>query len=273
VVTTLNFAKGHGTRNDFVIVLDREGILPVGPDVVRFLCDRRAGIGGDGLLRAVRASHMPEWSGRPDVWFMDYRNADGSLAEMCGNGLRVFVRFLLEEGLVDQTPIQIATRAGLMEAWPLDGGLIRISLGHAEVAETPTWVRHAGIEYPATTVDVGNPHAVVELADLDALRALDLGVAPIFDPQIYPQGVNVEFYVARGDRDLQMRVHERGVGETESCGTGIVAVAAAQAAHAGFRGGVDVHVPGGDLRVDLAEDGVFLTGPAVVVAHGTVVLP
>src|SRR6476660_1756746 len=105
-----SFAKGHGTHNDFVILLDHESMLEVGPSEVRYICDRRGGIGADGLLRAVLAKHIDDWTGDGALWFMDYRNADGSIAEMCGNGLRVFVRFLLDQGLVNGPVVKIATR-------------------------------------------------------------------------------------------------------------------------------------------------------------------
>jgi diaminopimelate epimerase len=119
-----SFAKGHGTGNDFVVLLDREAMLDVGEAEVRFLCDRHIGIGGDGLLRAVFAKHIEEWDGEPDLWFMDYRNADGSVAEMCGNGIRVFVRFLLQHDLATGPVVQVATRAGRKEGSGLsDGGI------------------------------------------------------------------------------------------------------------------------------------------------------
>lgn len=273
-MTTLNFAKGHGTLNDFVLVVDADDHHPMDAATVRWLCDRRAGIGGDGLLRAVRAASIPESDGDPALWFMDYRNADGSIAEMCGNGLRVFVRHLLEIGLVAPGPVQVATRAGLRTAWPQPDGRITVDVGRATVVDQPTWVDIAGRRYRAITVDVGNPHAVVVLADQLELAGLDLSRQPGFDRQVYPSGTNIEFVVPRGDRDLQMRVHERGVGETMSCGTGVVAAAAAQLAGLGqSTGTVDVSVPGGDLNVEQTQERAYLTGPAVVVAHGSVVLP
>lgn len=271
---TLNFAKGHGTLNDFVLVLDADDHHPLDAETVRWLCDRRAGIGGDGLLRAVKAASVPEWDGDPALWFMDYRNADGSIAEMCGNGLRVFVRHLLELGLVAPGAVQIATRAGLRTAWPQPDGRITVDVGRATVVDQPTWVEIAGRRCRAITVDVGNPHAVVVLADQLALAGLDLSRQPGFDPQVYPSGTNIEFVVPRSDHDLQMRVHERGVGETMSCGTGVVAAAAAQLAGLGQSAGtVHVSVPGGDLNVEQTQERAYLTGPAVVVAHGSVVLP
>jgi diaminopimelate epimerase len=108
-----SFTKGHGTENDFVLILDRESMLEIGPAEVRFICNRRAGIGGDGLLRAVLAKHVAGWEGDGALWFMDYRNADGSIAEMCGNGIRVFVRYLLDQDLVSGPVVEIATRDGL----------------------------------------------------------------------------------------------------------------------------------------------------------------
>lgn len=273
-MTTLNFAKGHGTLNDFVLVLDADDHHPLDAETVRWLCDRRAGIGGDGLLRAVKAASVPEWDGDPALWFMDYRNADGSIAEMCGNGLRVFVRHLLELGLVAPGAVQIATRAGLRTAWPQPDGRITVDVGRATVVDQPTWVEIAGRRCRAITVDVGNPHAVVVLADQLALTGLDLSRQPGFDSQVYPSGTNIEFVVPRDDHDLQMRVHERGVGETMSCGTGVVAAAAAHLAGLGQpTGTVHVSVPGGDLNVEQTQERAYLTGPAVVVAHGSVVLP
>ena len=273
-MTTLNFAKGHGTLNDFVLVVDADDHHPLDAETVRWLCDRRAGIGGDGLLRAVKAASVPEWDGDPALWFMDYRNADGSIAEMCGNGLRVFVRHLLELGLVAPGAVQIATRAGLRTAWPQPDGRITVDVGRATVVDQPTWVEIAGRRCRAITVDVGNPHAVVVLADQLALAGLDLSRQPGFDSQVYPSGTNIEFVVPRDDHDLQMRVHERGVGETMSCGTGVVAAAAAQLAGLGQSAGtVHVSVPGGDLNVEQTQERAYLTGPAVVVAHGSVVLP
>lgn len=273
-MSTLNFAKGHGTCNDFVILEDRENLTPITAEVVHWLCDRRAGIGGDGLLRAVRAEFVPELADQGEVWFMDYRNSDGSIAEMCGNGLRVFVRYLLEQGLVDTDPVVVATRAGTRSAWPQPDGTIKVSMGPATVSAEPTWIEHEGAHWPATTVDVGNPHAVVMLDHPASLAALDLGVAPSFDAAVYPNGVNVEFVVVRGADDLLMRVHERGVGETMSCGTGVVASAAAHLASTGRSSGVvSVTVPGGELQVEVDPEQAYLQGAAVIVAHGSVALP
>ncbi|GAB3756930.1 diaminopimelate epimerase [Microlunatus parietis] len=277
---SLTFTKGHGTRNDFVIVLDREDMHDPSPDEVRAVCDRRAGIGGDGLLRAVKAGRIAEWDGDPDLWFMDYRNADGSVAEMCGNGVRVFARYLADNGLADGPVIPIATRSGVREATLLPDRRVRVDVGTVTVEPGAVKVTAAGLDQavPATKVDVGNPHAV---AFVDDPAVLDLTRPPVWEPaEAFPAGVNCEFVRIVGERHVEMRVFERGVGETLSCGTGTVAVAAAAAEREGvaerpvtYR----VDVPGGTVEVELAGgDGVeqaFLTGPAVIVGHGEFTLP
>lgn len=272
----LDFAKGHGTRNDFVLLTDADDARPLTADDVRFLCDRRGGIGGDGVLRAVRGRHVAGWSGDPEIWFMDYRNADGSVAEMCGNGVRVFARYLREEGLVPAGAprIPLGTRAGLREAELLDDDRVRVWMGRPVLDADPTEVTVAGITRAATAVDVGNPHAVVLLANAAELDALDLTNAPTWPADRFPSGVNVEFVAEVGPGRVRMRVHERGVGETESCGTGTVAVASAVAhAHGEAAGTWTVKVPGGLVEVELHDKEAWLTGPAVIVARGQVDLP
>jgi len=271
-----SFTKGHGTENDFVVLLDRESMLEVGPAEVRFICDRRAGIGGDGLLRAVLAKHVASWDGDGGLWFMDYRNADGSIAEMCGNGIRVFVRFLLEQDLVSGPTVHIATRGGRRAATVLPDGRIRVSMGPAAIGDRWVVVTTAdGADFKALTANVGNPHAVSFVDDLDGLS---LHAAPHWDPaDEFPQGVNLEFVRHIGPRHIRMRVFERGVGETRSCGTGTVAaVAVARALDQDqtllpvtYR----VDVPGGTVEVELTKNEAYLTGPAVLVAHGELALP
>jgi diaminopimelate epimerase len=268
------FLKGHGTQNDFVLLPDHDGTVHGGlgdPEMaarVRALCDRRSGIGGDGVLRVVRSSSVG--SVEPE-WFMDYRNADGSLAEMCGNGIRVFARFLVDEGLADPgMPIDIGTRDGTKTV-TVDGDQITVDLGVPRVLPD-TKVSIGAASWPAVHVDMGNPHAVVFLDDEATLAGLDLTRPPEHDQGVYPSGVNVEFVVRRGQRHVAMRVHERGSGETRSCGTGagavLVATATLDAAPrpAPYR----LDVPGGTLRLTWTEDDhVLLGGPAVVVARGT----
>lgn len=271
----LSFAKGHGTLNDFVLLVDRDNERGLTDDEVRFLCDRRAGIGGDGLLRVVRAHHVPEWRGDPDLWFMDYRNADGSIAEMCGNGVRVFCTYLKQQGIVraSATSVDVATRAGLRRGEYLPDGQIRVWMGRPSVADADVPVGVGAREYAARPVDVGNPHAVA-LVEAGVLDDLDLEHEPSFPHDVFPRGVNREFVEHVASDVLRMRVFERGVGETLSCGTGTVAVAAAAARASGAtEASYEVRVRGGVVRVDLAHGEAWLTGPAVIVAHGEVSLP
>ena len=271
----LSFAKGHGTLNDFVLLVDRDNERGLTDDEVRFLCDRRAGIGGDGLLRVVRAHHVPEWRGDPDLWFMDYRNADGSIAEMCGNGVRVFCTYLKQQGLVraSATSVDVATRAGLRRGEYLPDGQIRVWMGRPSVADADVPGGVGAREYAARPVDVGNPHAVA-LVEAGVLDDLDLEHEPSFPHDVFPRGVNREFVEHVASDVLRMRVFERGVGETLSCGTGTVAVAAAAARASGAtEASYEVRVRGGVVRVDLAHGEAWLTGPAVIVAHGEVSLP
>ena len=263
------FLKGHGTENDFVLLPDLDGTVHGDLSAeqmaarVRALCDRRAGIGGDGVLRVVREG---------DGWFMDYRNADGSVAEMCGNGIRVFARYLVEAGLADPAePLPVGTRDGV-KVLTLDGDLVTADMGRPRVLGE-TKVAVPGHAWVARHVDMGNPHAVAFVDDLaDAGPLLE---PPDRDTALYPDGANVEFVVRRGERHVAMRVHERGSGETRSCGTGACAVMVAAAVADGARpDGADVayrvDVPGGTLTVTwTAGDRVLLTGPAVLVARGT----
>ena len=282
---SMTFAKGHGTHNDFVIIRDRHGLVPVTEEDVRYLCDRRGGIGADGLLRVTKASSIPEWDGDPNLWFMDYRNGDGSIAEMCGNGLRVFARYLMEEDLVGTAVIEVATRAGVRTVEPLIDGNLRTGLGHVVLSDDPVEVAvtlPGGGEqghWLAVEANVGNPHAVCFLDGSVPLVELDLTHEPAWTPGRFPEGTNVEFVQPLGERHIAMRVHERGAGETMSCGTGTVAAATAFAARTGLGDGdIRVDVPGGTLVVGLSGfDGrsaeATLTGPAVIIARGDVLVP
>lgn len=269
------FLKGHGTENDFVLLPDHDGTVhgDLAADRVRTLCDRRAGIGGDGVLRVIRTAAVGDAGrGQEAEWFMDYRNADGSVSEMCGNGVRVFGRHLAEQGLVDPAqPVPVATRAGvkvLTFAGGTTDGEITVDMGVPKVLEQ-TSVAVGDRTWDALHVDMGNPHAVAFVEDLaDAGPLLD---APTHDPAAYPAGVNVEFVVRRGPQHVAMRVHERGSGETRSCGTGACAVMVATAlADAAARDtAYRVDLPGGTLTITwTADDRILMTGPAVVVAEG-----
>ncbi|PKH37567.1 diaminopimelate epimerase [Nocardioides alpinus] len=253
------FLKGHGTENDFVVLPDPDGTVhgDLAPERVRALCERRAGIGGDGVLRAVR---------RGDGWFMDYRNSDGSVSEMCGNGIRVFARYLHErEG--EPFPMEIQTRDGV-KTLDAAGDELTADMGIPEVlGETAVTVM--GRTYPARHVSTGNPHAVVFVDNLAEAGALQ--EEPEHDDAIFPEGVNVEFVVRRGEHHVAMRVHERGAGETRSCGTGACAVAVVTSIADDAPRGTPyrVDVPGGTLSIVWTDDGrMLMTGPAVLVAEG-----
>jgi diaminopimelate epimerase len=274
--------KGHGTENDFVIVPDPDGVLDITAEQVAELCDRRAGIGADGLLRVVRTARFLEREQLPGYedqaadaeFFMDYRNADGSVAEMCGNGVRVFALYLRARGFVkDATEFGVATRAGVKYVTlSATGELtadVTVDMGVPVFPATrgDVTVEVKGIPRPAVDVDMGNPHTVVFVDSTG--DAGNLYEPPTISPQgSYPEGVNVEFAADVAPRHLAMRVYERGVGETRSCGTGACAVMIAAARRDGAAPGTDytVDVPGGRLRfVESADGRLAMTGPAVLV--------
>jgi diaminopimelate epimerase len=262
----VRFVKGHGTRNDFVLLPPGEGPDELSPELVRSLCDRRAGIGGDGVLRVVRSLDAGDVR-----WFMDYRNADGSIAEMCGNGIRVFGRYLVDAGYEQPGRLRIDTRDGIKEIDVPASGDVTVLMGPAERLPDAK-VFFGGAPHEARGWSMGNPHLVV--LDVDDLDTVDLADEPSIDPaDAYPDGVNIEVVQHVGEAHIAMRVHERGVGETMSCGTGACAAAVAAMDVAGGRTSYDVDVPGGRLRVEWRADGeVVLTGPAVLVAEGSVEL-
>jgi diaminopimelate epimerase len=264
----INFMKGHGTGNDFVILPDPDGTLDLTPELVAALCDRHRGIGADGVLHVVRSAKHPDAAGyaAEAEWFMDYWNADGSIAEMCGNGVRVFTRYLVTHGL-GPADLPIATRAGVVRAVVGPSEItVRMVSPSVYAASTATV---GSLTIPGVAVDCGNPHLVCALPDISAL---DLHVAPSFDAALFPSGVNVEFVSPTGDDlHVRMRVYERGSGETLSCGSGVLAVGAVTLRDAGLSSGVvTVDVPGGRLTVTREGDDWWLAGPAVLVATGEV---
>jgi diaminopimelate epimerase len=274
VTTRIAFVKGHGTENDFLLLPDPDGDQgPPSAELVAAMCDRHAGLGADGVIRVVRTSATDDPAAvaarGTAEWFMDYRNPDGSLSEMCGNGVRVLGRYLAErEGVATGDPLPVATRGGVKWLTFEADGAVTVDMGTPALRGT-TKVAVAGRSWEATHVDLGNPHAVAFVDDL--AEAGPLLEAPEHDPAVYPHGVNVEFVVRRGPGHVAMRVHERGSGETRSCGTGACAVmvAAAVADRAADGAAYTVDVPGGTLRVALGADGrVLMTGPAVLVAEG-----
>nr|WP_246021386.1 diaminopimelate epimerase [Arthrobacter echini] len=292
------FTKGHGTGNDFVLTLDPGGESRTDAVFVAGLCDRHRGIGADGFIRAVRSSSLTEGkallqSDPRAEWFMDYRNSDGSVAQMCGNGVRVFTHFLLAQGVAELPEggeLAIGTRSGIKyvtrsgDGYAVDMGPWEFIFPDTAVARgTDSLVDILGLDVdrPALSVSMGNPHTVVALAELAELHAAELHRAPIVQPTP-PEGTNVEVVVPSdplvgddGVGRLAMRVHERGVGETLSCGSGACAAAVATRFWAGA-GAPDrwlVGVPGGEVGVRFfpGPDGlehVELSGPAVLVAEG-----
>ncbi|MDQ1586885.1 MAG: diaminopimelate epimerase [Microbacteriaceae bacterium] len=285
---TLQFSKGHGTGNDFVLFADPDGQIDLTPGQIAAICDRHFGVGADGVIRAVRSRHLPEGAealAEDDSaeWFMDYYNSDGSPSEMCGNGIRVYTRFLIDNGLVELEngdTLPIGTRGGVRDVqrnltgfqvdlgrWKLDGG------------EPLVRARELPVARPGLGINIGNPHVVVALADEDELDSADLGYIPQLDP-VPEDGANVEFVVPGeplvkdGVGHIRMRVHERGSGETLSCGTGAAAAALATRYWAGDGAPNQwrVELPGGTLGVRMwaAEDGehVSLSGPAELVYDG-----
>ena len=298
----MRFAKGHGTENDFVILVDPDGEQGLPPGLATRLCDRRAGIGADGVLRAVRTTALAGGAGISGTetnageigeiggtggtgsnsavagngsgsgpraapeWFMDYRNSDGSPAEMCGNGLRVFARYLAGRGLATGPAFTVATRCGPRQVSLHDDGSVTAEMGGVTVLG-PGRAVVGGVTCDGLRVSVGNPHLAC-LVD-GPLANFDLTAPPQLDPAQFPQGGNVELVRVTGPGQAQMRVYERGSGETRSCGTGAVAAAAAAATAAGQdHGRWQVSVPGGRLTVTLDPGAAWLTGPAVIVAEG-----
>ncbi|MEY2695151.1 MAG: hypothetical protein RLZZ72_407 [Actinomycetota bacterium] len=283
----IEFTKGHGTGNDFVLIADFDGVLDLTEEQIQLICDRHFGIGADGLILVTKTENSEVahlLHDEPNAeWFMDYRNADGSKAEMCGNGIRVFARYLTSRGLasiIDGSTLPVATRAGVKDLTSTSTGFA-VDLGRWGVDSEDFLVKADGISVarPGLGLNLGNPHVVVALADQDELAALELHRAPKLEPSPR-KGANVEFVVLddplikEGVASISMRVHERGVGETLSCGTGIAAAALA------IRHWADngqnfwrVRVPGGEVGVRMfpTEDGehVAISGPAELVFSGT----
>lgn len=286
------FTKGHGTGNDFVIIADPGGELELSAEQVAALCDRHFGIGADGVLRVVRSVSIAEGAAslaeEPAAeWFMDYRNADGSIAEMCGNGIRVFAHYLVRAGLASIEPgstLPIGTRSGVRDVTSSNNGY-QVDLGRWRLSGDDPLAKARGLDIarPGLGIDVGNPHVVVALASEEELSGLELEYIPELEPGL-PEGANVEFVVPGeplvrdGIGHVTMRVFERGVGETLSCGTGVAATALAVRHWAGANAPDNwrVEVPGGSLGVRMfpAEDGehVALSGPAQLTFSGEVAL-
>lgn len=289
---TVQFTKGHATKNDFVLLKDYPNPNDLTAELVKQLCDRNSGVGGDGVINVVPvtdelladfiAPARELTTAERPTWFMDYRNADGSLAQMCGNGTRVFAAFLEAEGLADFSLEQpILTRAGIKKIQRTRASYYRVNMGKFQEITTPlshennlqVQLPHSNTLLPAWWIDMGNPHAVVVLPESISLSELDLSILP----EVFPQpasGINIEFIelgplVNQGS--VRMRVYERGVGETQSCGTGACAVGVVAQKISPWKGDWRVGVPGGELLIEVAKDQeVHLSGPAKLVFSATI---
>lgn len=250
----MRFHKMEGLGNDFVVVGAEVGI---DPDLVVRLCDRRRGVGADGVLRVSRGEEMVR---------MEYWNADGSDAEMCGNGLRCVARYAYDRGLVESERFVVMTPVGERRAEILGGDLIRVELGPVTVGERTELEGRA-----FTTASVGNPHAVTFVPDPGDADVAGIGARVGANLTVFPRGANVEFVAVRGERDLRLRVWERGVGETLACGSGIVVSAAVAAAEGRVAptGRISVEVAGGTAVVILDDHTTWLEGPARYVFEGS----
>ena len=285
--------KAHATGNDFVVYLDEDGTHEPTADEVRFLCDRHFGIGGDGLIRLAHPQAVSDVNERQIAdcaagdadWFMDYRNADGSLAEMCGNGTRAITLFAQRQGIADQPggkPFHLGTRAGvkiltsLGDVPGLGKDVFQVEMGawkRGDVDGYEVTIPGTSGSARGTFVDMGNPHVVAVLEDafasLSNVEDLDLVTKPVVAPEI-PSDQNVEFVrideQSEGDDagEATMRVNERGCGETLSCGTGLCATAITLRAKTGIDHWT-ITVRGGTLRVDVTDEDVKLTGSATIV--------
>ena len=274
----MRFAKYHGIGNDFVMIADPEDRLSLEQDLVRRLCDRRFGIGGDGVIRVA-----PPRAGGD--FFMDYFNSDGSVGEMCGNGIRCMALFARAEGLTSERSLDIETRAGT-KIVEVKGDLVRVDMGPPVFApdEIPVEVDdadplHAKLQteqgmVEAACLSMGNPHAVLFVDDPLDSPVTSLG--PLIENHpAFPNKVNVEFVAVEAPDRVRMRVWERGSGETLGCGTGACAAAVASRLLANADQKMTVALPGGELEVEWRgsledEAPVFLTGPALRSFEGDV---
>ena len=251
---------GHGTENDFVILFDPSNERSITSAQTAALCNRETGIGADGLIRITQ---------RDGKWFMDYRNADGSIAEMCGNGIRVMARYLVEKGHQPEGIFAIHTRDGIKHLRVPMTGDISVNMGQVTDENESITASVGDRIWNGYNITVGNPHAVVFVDSLEDVGSL--AIAPTVRPKdSYPEGVNVEFVELLPGHELKMRVHERGSGETRSCGTGTCAVALAATLHSKERLPIKwiIYPPGGRLEVEIdGHSNATLIGPAVLLGE------
>jgi len=274
---SIEFTKSHGAGNDFILIedlSDQLGLLD--PKLVAALCDRHQGVGADGLIRITSSPNAD--------FFMDYYNADGGVAEMCGNGIRCLAKYVADRGIATGDALQVDTRAGVKDlvlSRDADGIVdrVRVDMGPPilERARIPVagdgdplhvGVAAEGERFDAACVSMGNPHAVVFVDRLARIPVERYGPA-IETAPAFPARANVEFTEVLTLDEVRVRVWERGVGETQACGTGACATAVAASLRGLTGRAVAVHMPGGTLDIDWTEVTVYLTGPVVEVFSGT----
>ena len=256
------FEKGHGTGNDFLVIPDIDGEIVLSEQDVKKMCDRHFGLGADGILRIVLQAD--------GLYLMDYRNSDGSLALMCGNGARVFAAYLYKEKLIEKENFEFRTRAGVVSAKINSENSVTVSMPKVEILNKDLLIEHHGFAYSGQAVTAPNPHAVVLVDDLNQVK--DLSVAPTLTTTgVFDDGVNVEFVQKISENKVKIKVHERGSGETLSCGTGACAVAAVMNELTG-ENRIEVEVAGGSLTIEFKGDEILMTGPVEFVAHGVLTI-
>jgi len=256
------FEKGHGTGNDFLVIPDIDGEIVLSEQDVKKMCDRHFGLGADGILRIVMQAD--------GLYLMDYRNSDGSLALMCGNGARVFAAYLYKEKLIEKENFEFRTRAGVVSVKINSANSVTVSMPKVEILNKDLLIEHHGFAYSGQAVTAPNPHAVVLVDDLNQVK--DLSVAPTLTTAgIFDDGVNVEFVQKISEKKVKIKVHERGSGETLSCGTGACAVAAVMNELTGEKQ-IKVEVAGGSLTIEFIGDEILMTGPVEFVANGVLTI-
>ena len=272
----MHFSKYQGVGNDFVMLADPDNEIELNKRLVANLCDRRFGVGGDGVIRVAPGNAGGEL-------FMDYWNSDGSIGEMCGNGVRCVALFAREAGLTSASELSVDTRAGQKRVWIEGDGRVRVDM-EAPIFEPPKipilWdgdPLHVKLETSAEVVEaacvsMGNPHGVLFVDDPDSAPVTTLGPVLERNP-VFPNGANIEFIRVLGPDRIQMRVWERGSGETFACGTGACAVAVVGRLLGGTDEKVTVVQPGGEVEIEWAGSlvdlqPVYMTGPAVKTFEG-----
>jgi len=274
----MKFTKMHGCGNDYVYVNCFEEAVSDAPELARRISDRHFGVGSDGLVLIQQADEQDA-----DVRMRMF-NSDGSEAEMCGNAIRCVGKLVFERGIARKNPLKVQTAAGVkILDMTVDAGavkLVRVNMGRPilERAQIPMrgpagWVIDDELAaddrtFRVTCVSMGNPHCVTYVDDVDSFDVHGYGRL-IEHHEAFPNRVNAEFVQVLGPNEVRLRVWERGAGETLACGTGASATCVAGVLSGRTQRKITVHLAGGDLELEWAEDGnVFMTGPAVEVFTG-----